>query len=390
MLQCILSKRQGAGVSKPVFISYAKDDKHWAEQVCTQLEDAGIGCWIAPRDIAPGVTWPAAITEAIRQCRAMIIIFSTHANQSPHMAREVEVADSRHVPIIPVRVEEIEPAGDMEYFLGNRQWFDLQRGMLERRIAGLPEAISALIAGTGEGAQVAAPVPRKVATRRSGRRWWLVVSAGATIAAAILALVIWSNKPKPAAAQAQISTKGNPPAASSGDSVTATSKAPDTAPATSPETKPSPRRTPVSSVPSTASPAAASAKMEASPPPPLLTTPTDGSPGLSGQWQAVVKYSWGDSHKEVFSFKVDQNDLYGTASYVGGTRGILDGKIEGNRISFTTKSMTMLGDKTYEEKHVYKGHLTGDTIDFVLQTDSGYDSRAPEMFTASRVAAGKP
>ena len=104
----------------------------------------------------------------------------------------------------------------------------------------------------------------------------------------------------------------------------------------------------------------------------------------------MVKYSWGDSHTEVFSFKVDQNEVYGTASYVGGARGILDGKIEGNRISFSTKSMTMLGDKTVEEKHVYKGHLTGDTIDFILQTDSGYDSRAPEMFTASRAVANKP
>ena len=101
----------------------------------------------------------------------------------------------------------------------------------------------------------------------------------------------------------------------------------------------------------------------------------------------MVKYSWGDSHNEVFSFKVDQNEVYGTASYVGGARGIVDGKIDGNRISFTTKSMTMLGDKTYEEKHFYKGRLTGSSIDFVLQTETGYDSRPPEMFTASRTEA---
>jgi len=189
-------------VSKPVFISYAKDDKNWADQVCAQLEEAGIGCWIAPRDIAPGVTWPAAITEAIRQCRAMIIIFSTHANQSPHMAREVEVADSRHVPIIPVRVEEVEPAGDMEYFLGNRQWFDLQRGMLERRIAGLPEAISALIAGSSGGAP-AALTPRKASNTAKGRRWVYGAVAGFIIVGAILVFA-WPTKPKPAAPSAQV------------------------------------------------------------------------------------------------------------------------------------------------------------------------------------------
>jgi hypothetical protein len=112
--------------------------------------------------------------------------------------------------------------------------------------------------------------------------------------------------------------------------------------------------------------------------------------GFVGKWEALVKYSWGDSHKEVFNFKVDQNELFGTASYVGGPRGILDGKIEGNKITFTTKSITALGGKTYEEKHNYRGRLSGDAIEFMLQTDSGYDSRTPEEFTAKRVEPAKP
>ena len=82
---------------------------------------------------------------------------------------------------------------------------------------------------------------------------------------------------------------------------------------------------------------------------------------------------------------MDENDVLGTASYVGAPRGILDGKIEGNRISFTTKSQTLLGSQTYEEKHMYKGRLIGDAIEFILQTDSGYDTRTPEMFSARRV-----
>lgn len=374
-------------MSKPVFISYAKDDKHWAEQVCAQLEEAGIGCWIAPRDIAPGVTWPAAITEAIRQCRAMIIIFSTHANQSPHMAREVEVADSRHVPIIPVRVEEVMPAGDMEYFLGNRQWFDLQRGMLERRITGLPEAISALIAGSDKGAPVAA-APRKASGKGSIPRW-VYGAATAVIVAAMILVFARPTKPKPASPAAQVSPTVAPSPAAAG---TVAAPTPTNAPLEVNSANPPVVKRPARAVERSGSAAelspAATPKLD--PPGPAATPAVDASPGFAGRWQAVVKYSWGDSHTEVFSFKVDQNEVYGTASYVGGARGILDGKIEGNRISFSTKSMTMLGDKTVEEKHVYKGHLTGDTIDFILQTDSGYDSRAPEMFTASRAVANKP
>ena len=75
----------------------------------------------------------------------------------------------------------------------------------------------------------------------------------------------------------------------------------------------------------------------------------------------------------------------GTASYGSTPRGILNGTINGNRISFLTRSQTVLGDTTYDEKHFYKGRLNGDEIDFVLQTDSGYDTRSPETFTATRV-----
>jgi hypothetical protein len=111
---------------------------------------------------------------------------------------------------------------------------------------------------------------------------------------------------------------------------------------------------------------------------------------VAGKWEATVKYNWGDTHTEIFWFEVAGQELSGTASYLGagrGDRGILDGKIDGNRITFTTKSQTMLDDKTYEEKHHYNGTVEGDTIRFSLVADSGYDSRSPEHFTAKRVAA---
>jgi hypothetical protein len=93
------------------------------------------------------------------------------------------------------------------------------------------------------------------------------------------------------------------------------------------------------------------------------------------------------SHPEVTNLKVDHGEVFGTASYLRTPRAIIDGKLEGTKLTFTTKSHTMLGDKMYEEKHFYRGRVSGDTIEFVLQTDSGYDSRPPEIFTARRVPA---
>ena len=127
----------------------------------------------------------------------------------------------------------------------------------------------------------------------------------------------------------------------------------------------------------------------APPPAPVTTTATAPSPAVStlgGRWQGEVKYSWGPVVAETFDFNVDGNVVMGTASYLHTRRGILDGKIEGNTLTFTTKSQSVLGEKTYEEKHQYRGHISGDTIEFMLQTDSGYDQRPPETFTAKRAS----
>ena len=362
---------------KDVFISYAKDDRTWAELVCAQLEEAGVSCWIAPRDIAPGVTWPAAITEAIAQCRAMIIVFSSHANQSPHMAREIECADTRRVPILPVRVENVTPAGDMEYFLGNRQWFDLHERTIERKITGLPEAISSLLAGADIRGPLPPPQPAPISGARKGpgiQRW--VLGAGVFVAAAG-GILFYSWPPK--AAPTQVATSSTPVAAVTPPVVA------DPQPARVPASKKDSRHTVAASVPVSAPIDTANVTE----PPPPVKAPVNPAT-FAGRWQAPVKYSWGDSYNEIFNFKVDENELLGTATYVGGPRGIFDGKIEGNKVTFTTKSMTALGDKTYEEKHNYRGRLSGDTIEFMLQTESGYDSRPPETFTAKRVEQAKP
>ena len=64
------------------FISYSSKDKIAADAACAVLEGAGVRCWIAPRDIRAGGEYGAAIVEAIDQCRVMVLIFSSSANDS--------------------------------------------------------------------------------------------------------------------------------------------------------------------------------------------------------------------------------------------------------------------------------------------------------------------
>jgi hypothetical protein len=119
------------------------------------------------------------------------------------------------------------------------------------------------------------------------------------------------------------------------------------------------------------------------------STSARSSAVIKGTWESPVTYDWGDTHKELFQFETEGHTLTGTASYLGGgrgDRGILNGSVQGNQISFMTKSYTDVNDKTYEEKHYYVGTVSGDRISFTLQTDSGYDSQVPLKFVATRVA----
>jgi TIR domain len=105
---------------------------------------------------------------------------------------------------------------------------------------------------------------------------------------------------------------------------------------------------------------------------------------VRGTWSGTVKYDWGDSYAEKFIFEVVGGELSGTASFLQRDRGILDGKVEGNRVSFTTKSMVSIGEKSYEDKHYYKGTVEGDAIRFSMMTDSGAESHVPVSFTVRR------
>ena len=53
-------------MEKQVFISHSSVNFDIAKSVCDALETAGIGCWIAPRDIPYGFEWKKEIVDAIK------------------------------------------------------------------------------------------------------------------------------------------------------------------------------------------------------------------------------------------------------------------------------------------------------------------------------------
>ena len=138
-----------------VFISYSSKDKSTADAVCAKLEQQGVRCWIAPRDIRPGQEWGEAIIDGIEGSRSFLLIFSSHANESQQIKREVERAVNRDLMIVPFRIEDVAPAKTLEYFISTPHWLDALTPPLEQHIDYLVDTLKVALSG---GSEVPAPV----------------------------------------------------------------------------------------------------------------------------------------------------------------------------------------------------------------------------------------
>lgn len=138
------------------FISYSHVDKAIADATCATLENAGIRCFIAPRDINPGAEWGAAIVNAIDTSRVLVVIFSASANRSRQISREVERAINAGIPVLPMRIEDVAPTELLAYFMSTVHWLDALMPPLEQHLQKLSESIKALLQA---GAPAAAAAP---------------------------------------------------------------------------------------------------------------------------------------------------------------------------------------------------------------------------------------
>ncbi|HSC19112.1 MAG TPA: tetratricopeptide repeat protein [Rhizomicrobium sp.] len=134
-----------AGASHDVFISYSSRDKTIADGICAVLERHGIRCWIAPRDVLPGADWGQSIVRGIASCRILVLVFSNFANSSSQVRREVERAAHRELPIIPFRVEDVQPNESLEFFISTPHWLDAFTPPLERHVERLAATIKTLL-----------------------------------------------------------------------------------------------------------------------------------------------------------------------------------------------------------------------------------------------------
>lgn len=107
-----------------VFISYSSREADVAIKVCEYLENNGIICWMAPRNVIAGSNYATQIVSAIKSCSVLVLLASENTNASGHVSNEVSIAfDSKKV-IIPFKLQDFEFTDEYLYFLGRKHWIE--------------------------------------------------------------------------------------------------------------------------------------------------------------------------------------------------------------------------------------------------------------------------
>jgi TolB-like protein len=157
---------QPSGAPAPVFISYASQDAAVANSIVENLEQHGIKCWFAPRDVAPGSQYADEIVGAINDAKVFVLVLSEHAVASPHVGRELERAASKRRRIIVLRTDAAPLTRSFEYFLSESQWLDVAALGVAAALTKLTQAAGQSLApsswvSSGFGTDVRDPADRK-------------------------------------------------------------------------------------------------------------------------------------------------------------------------------------------------------------------------------------
>jgi TolB-like protein len=186
-------EQKANGSSAAVFVSYASQDAATANSIVDHLEQHGLRCWLAPRDVKPGAQYADAIVAAINKARAVVLLLSQHAVVSSHVGREVERAASKHKPIIAFRIDTATLNRALEYFLSESQWID-------EPAIGMPAALAKLAQAVAQGqtAAVGLVASARLLERPKGRTTPIVTAAVSICVCVAVALSVhlWSKSHK--------------------------------------------------------------------------------------------------------------------------------------------------------------------------------------------------
>ncbi|MCC2254688.1 toll/interleukin-1 receptor domain-containing protein [Ruminococcus sp. CLA-AA-H200] len=131
---------------RDVFISYHRNSSaELVENIVSALEERGIRCWYAPRDVES--KYAGDIVRAIEDCQIFLLIMNEYSTHSEHVLNEINYAFNRfhqkeNIRLLPFRTDKNELSDDVKYYLGRIHCLDGSEPPEEDRIEALISRIS--------------------------------------------------------------------------------------------------------------------------------------------------------------------------------------------------------------------------------------------------------
>jgi len=331
-----------------IFISYRREDsagytraiydrlvQHFSEERVFMDVDA----------IEPGLPFDEAIDRALEQCEVLLVVIGRRwlspqsdlgrriNNPKDYVRREIAAALSRNIRVIPVLIDGAGMPGEEDLpeplrALSRRNALEISNSRFATDTETLIQTVRKALGEAGVRDSLLALL------RRRSVLYWLAGGLAIGLIAAVGYLYFQPQQQGPAV---------QPPATES------TAPAPNTSRELTPEVR----------------------------------------PDINGNWEADVTYDWPNArYVEKFDFRGTGDEVYGTASFLGGKKQILEGSIKKDGLRFITRTREVLGGDSQNAKdvvHRYRGKLQGSKIRFIMQTEGGYSEHIPIEFVAKKV-----
>ena len=91
-----------------IFISYKKEDVHFADGVKRKLENSEFKSWIDRYQLVAGDRWSNLIEQALRDCIALIVIITPDMLDSDYITYEWSFALGANKPVIGIMMKLVE------------------------------------------------------------------------------------------------------------------------------------------------------------------------------------------------------------------------------------------------------------------------------------------
>lgn len=113
------------------------------QAICNSLENSGIRCWYAPRDVTG--TYAGDIIEAINSCKVFVVVLNQESSLSKHVLNEINAAVECDVAIVPFQISNEMIGKDAQYYIRRWHWVDAVTPPMEDRINELKVIIQKLL-----------------------------------------------------------------------------------------------------------------------------------------------------------------------------------------------------------------------------------------------------